>query len=127
MNSPPTVVDGYSTEERLALGVRPRPNDVVVAAMERLADAGMPMGFKAVDRMLRAMWAERAKCERKRAGEAERLAAYEGGARTGRERLVRVDPVGEEAAELVDWMAGREVFATTQRVRDLQSASRFQP
>ncbi|WP_147233262.1 MULTISPECIES: hypothetical protein [Brevibacterium] len=108
MNSPPVAEATTSTEELLALGVRPKPTDVVLQAMGVLADEGHPMGFKSVDRMLRRMWADEAYLERKRVRDELRIIAQEGQLRTGHERIAS-DPTGELAADLADYIKVRGV------------------
>ena len=105
MTAPPVAEATHSTEERLALGWRPKPNDVVVEAMEVLAEDGIVMGFKAVDKMMRRMWADESAAERKR----ERLIDYQGTLHKGQYRTYADDPVGEEASELADYIRGWRV------------------
>ena len=83
--------------------MRPKANDIVVEAMEILNEDGYPLGFKAVDRMLRRMWAEEARVERKRVADELRIIHQEGSLRTGHERIAS-DPVGELATDLADYI-----------------------
>lgn len=106
MTAPPVAEATHSTEERLALGWRPKPNDVVVEAMEVLAGDGIVMGFKAVDRMMRRMWADEAAAERRRVSGEIRLIEREGSLRYGQDRIGS-DPVGELAADLADYIKVR--------------------
>ena len=92
--------------ERLAPGKRPKANDIVAEAMGILAEDGYPMGFKAVDRMMRRMWADEARVERKRVADELRIIAQEGSLRTGHERISS-DPVGELATDLADYIKVR--------------------
>ena len=92
--------------ERLAPGMRPKANDIVVEAMEILNEDGYPLGFKAVDRMLRRMWADEARVERKRVIDELLIIGQEGSLRTGHERISS-DPVGELAADLADYIKVR--------------------
>ena len=92
--------------ERLAPGMRPKANDIVVEAMEILNEDGFACGFKAVDRMLRRMWADEARVERKRVADELRIIHQEGSLRTGHERIAS-DPVGELATDLADYIKVR--------------------
>ena len=89
--------------ERLAPGMRPKANDIVVEAMEILNDDGFACGFKAVDRMLRRMWADEARAERNRVADELRIIRQEGSLRNGHERIAS-DPVGELATDLADYI-----------------------
>ena len=83
--------------------MRPKANDIVVEAMEILNEDGYPLGFKAVDRILRRMWADQAYVERKRVADELRIIHQEGSLRTGHERIAS-DPVGELATDLADYI-----------------------
>lgn len=86
--------------------MRPKANDIVVEAMEILNEDGYPLGFKAVDRMLRRMWADEARVERNRVLNELRIIGQEGSLRTGHERITS-DPVGELASDLADYIKVR--------------------
>lgn len=105
MTGPP-VAEATSTEELLALGWKPKPTDVVAQAMEVLAEDGYPMGFKSVDRMMRRMWADEARAERRRVWDELRIIRQEGQLRDGHERIAS-DPVGELASDLADYIKVR--------------------
>ena len=92
--------------ERLAPGMRPKANDIVVEAMEILNEDGFACGFKAVDRMMRRMWADEARVERNRVLNELRIISQEGSLRSGHERIAS-DPVGELASDLADYIKVR--------------------
>ena len=95
-----------STEEPPALGKRQRATDVVAEALDILVGDGYQIGFKAVHRMMRRMWADEARVERNRVLNELRIIEQEGGLRTGHERIAS-DPVGELAADLADYIKVR--------------------
>ena len=98
-----TTTTATRNRERLAPGMRPKANDIVVEAMEILNEDGYPLGFKAVDRMLRRMWADEARAERNRVADELCIIHQEGSLRTGHERIAS-DPVGELATDLADYI-----------------------
>lgn len=105
MSSPPVADATHSTGAPLVSGVKPKPSDVVWQAHEVLAEDGILLSLNKIHKMLRRMWAEESAAERKR----DRLINYQGSLRKGSDRRFSEDPVGETAAELVDFIRGWRV------------------
>lgn len=125
MSNPPTADAEHSTGAPLVSGVEPKPSDVVRLAHDVLAEDGVLLSLNKIHKMLRRMWADESAAERRRVGNELRLMEYESGLRDGHERLMTSDPVGEEAAELVDWVRGCDVYVTSGRVKELDHLARM--
>lgn len=89
-----------SPGELLAPGKRPKATDIVLLAMQELEDRGTPMGFKAVDRMMRKMWASEARAKARRELTPEQVEALKCDNPYG-DRMYN-DPVGDLVAYIVD-------------------------